>query len=305
MFTCEFCQRDFSCKGNLTLHLKTAKYCLQLQGKTSQTSMTCDYCQKTFAHKHTLLSHVQICTDRMRVEYEMKMAEQKAQYEQQLCEVVRQHQNEINMLNEKLSTQTYIYEEKYDLLQTQIKSLETRLDHNTDCLTDMAKIKSSTTTINNNHHRIQNIIYGPLDLSKSNVEAILDQHLTTEVIGDGQKGVATMIHSKLLTDDQNNPLYVQTDVNRSHFVYQSVDGKLVKDVKAHNLKDAIVQAGVGRRAIDTVQTAFKHDPARMDAYLPKALEIAQLTHNDSKFRGQLACLASSCSNSLEEPEDEV
>lgn len=107
---------------------------------------------------------------------------------------------------------------------------------------DMVKTKSTTTTINNNHHRIHNIIYGPLDLSKSNVEAILDQHLTTEVIGDGQKGVATMIHSKLLTGEQNNLLYVQTDVNRTHFVYQSVDGKLVKD------------------DIDTVQRAFKHYP---------------------------------------------
>jgi hypothetical protein len=32
-FTCDYCQKEFSTKGNLKLHQKTAKYCLNLRNK--------------------------------------------------------------------------------------------------------------------------------------------------------------------------------------------------------------------------------------------------------------------------------
>ena len=63
MFPCDFCTKEFSTKGSLQTHQKTAKYCLELQGKNNQ-EFSCDFCQKAFTLRHVLNDHLHICKEK-------------------------------------------------------------------------------------------------------------------------------------------------------------------------------------------------------------------------------------------------
>lgn len=290
MFSCEFCKATFVHKGSLTVHLKSAKYCLQMQGKESETQYCCSFCQKTFTSKTNLSVHLDGCTDRICHEYETKLSNVVEQYETKLKSSAEQYEDKIQSLieeNRKLSAEKQYWIDKFHF--------QSQYHH--DSLIEIAK-KPTTTVQNRNHNQIN--IYGALDLSVQNVQSILEKHLTTEVIGDGQVGLANMIHAELLTDKQHNkPLYVCTDTSRNNFMFQNSKGEMVKDIKAHALTSAIVDAGVGKRAMESISNAFQNDSARMNAYMPKAMEIANLHNQDSKFRGQLSKIAPKVDNGNE------
>lgn len=254
-FTCEFCQHVFHSGGNLQQHMKTAKYCLKLQGKISQN---CELCGKELSAR-SFNNHQQVCVGK-------SFEQQRQQWEA-----------------EKLALKQQIA-----ILETQLNDRDKQLQTHHTSLVEIAKqrtITNKTKNIVNNNH-----IYAPLDMSQQTVSAILDKHLTPEVIGDGQKGLAQMLHAKMLTDVNGNPLYECTDKNRHHFKFLNNNGHIEHDPKANKLKQAMVDAKVGPRAIDKIMNAFQEDESRMNAYLPKAIEINSLGNNDSKFRQHLACL---------------
>lgn len=312
---CTFCDQEFTEKKRLNFHLKTALYCLERQGK--QASENCKYCLKPFSTKYTLAAHSQNCVDRVRIESEEKLQEVKQQYEEHLAITIQTYEEKlsstITTLQEKLVDTVELYEDKIANLieqhETQLQHLKERLADKDDhmkminkSLVEVAKQKTVTTNITtNNNNSNQHItktqnnhqynLFGPLNLSQEHVKAIIDQHLTPEVIGDGQVGLANMIHAKLLTNEQNQPLYVRTDINRNHFGYQNAMGEFVRDPKAQTLKKAILTANVGAKAIDTVRSVFAKDAVKLNAYLPMALEINSLRHKDAKFRQQLTILA--------------
>jgi hypothetical protein len=61
LFTCEYCNTEFSTKRALKCHKSTAKYCLERQGKQADNFFTCS-CGKTFTRKHHLELHEQRCS---------------------------------------------------------------------------------------------------------------------------------------------------------------------------------------------------------------------------------------------------
>ena len=56
---CEFCQKEFSIKSSLIYHQKTAKYCLEKQGKSTD-QYKCSDCQKSFSTQYRLNDHQNI-----------------------------------------------------------------------------------------------------------------------------------------------------------------------------------------------------------------------------------------------------
>ena len=58
---CEYCKKEFKTSSSLNLHIKTAKYCLKIQGKSiSELQYKCD-CDKIFTTKQHLSNHIDKC----------------------------------------------------------------------------------------------------------------------------------------------------------------------------------------------------------------------------------------------------
>ena len=55
---CEFCKNVFRNISSLNNHQKTAKYCLDIQGKKSLNTFECENCNSTFTLKSTLDKHL-------------------------------------------------------------------------------------------------------------------------------------------------------------------------------------------------------------------------------------------------------
>jgi len=60
MVTCEFCNSTLASKASLKHHQKTARYCLNKQGKKTKV-YECTSCDTNFTTKRKLLNHRQIC----------------------------------------------------------------------------------------------------------------------------------------------------------------------------------------------------------------------------------------------------
>ena len=313
--TCDHCQGTFVSRSALNLHSRTAKYCLQLQGKDVPT-LQCEYCQRDFANRTTLEGHLVVCQDKKEKENADRLTNQARQYEAKLLEQSRRYQTKIDELTAKCEE----INRQYDLLKLDyenkllVQSQEFRemvKDHQ-KTLYKLAAQRSTTVKNVVNHTNHNNIhISAPLDLSVENIKKVIDQHLTLQVIGDGQVGVANMLHQNLLTDDNGQLLYQCTDASRGHFVHLDKTLQPMKDVKATRLKAALVEAKVGQKAIETVQASIPVDDERFPHYEVKAMEVmAMHTNQDAKFRGQLAAVcvpasdASSTVPDMDDQEDE-
>jgi hypothetical protein len=73
---CNVCKKIFGTKNTLEHHKKTAKYCLELQGK-KDTNYECSYCKKYLSTNERLNTHIISCRERKRLEN--KENEQKIQ----------------------------------------------------------------------------------------------------------------------------------------------------------------------------------------------------------------------------------
>lgn len=72
---CQYCNKKFSSKSNLTTHKKTAKYCQASQNEAS--SFKCEHCEKSLTTKQRLEEHLLICkfrqSSQLKLTYEEKI----------------------------------------------------------------------------------------------------------------------------------------------------------------------------------------------------------------------------------------
>ena len=63
MYECQFCKQNFASRSSLNLHIKTAKYCLNLQSKIVEERFVCDACNKTFCLNYNFAHHQLKCKE--------------------------------------------------------------------------------------------------------------------------------------------------------------------------------------------------------------------------------------------------
>jgi hypothetical protein len=284
---CDFCNKSFSTKGNLISHQKTAKYCLEIQG-IEKSDFKCEYCSKTFTVRKVLNEHYRSCKEKKN----QKQDEVKQIFNNNL-NLTKKFEKDINKYKRIVDDHKKEIAEKdryiADLKST-IEELKQKIEKFENALISSSKTTTTNNTTTTNHN---NIVINSLDLSREKVEKMIENHLTSKVIGQGQVGLALMTYEHLLKDENGNPTYKCVDPARQIFEYVNKDGDVVKDVKANKLIGALVDSkNLGKKTRENAEKLWTDengniDNERFNAFVMKSTEISNLESENSKFRSTL------------------
>ena len=156
MPNCEFCQKDFSTKGTLLSHQKTAKYCLEIQGKNveNNSNFKCEYCDKTFTLKHNLNDHISICKEKKIKETENRDKKLIKEHNNEIKKIRDEYRKEMTQKDNQMKKIKDDYEREHkkdiDVLNQIIGKLEGKLENYEKRLFDMASRPNTTNNNNNN-----------------------------------------------------------------------------------------------------------------------------------------------------------
>jgi hypothetical protein len=288
-----------------------------MQGKT-ENIFECEFCKKVLSQKATLLDHISTCKERYKKLLENQEINSKniiKKLESEITKLKRLEKESLQKKDEhyqeKLKEKDEHYQEKLkekdDYYQEKLKDkdekiqdkneyiakLEARLDKFETTVVNLAAepkttTKTTTNVVVNNH---------TLNLSQEHVSKVLDEHFTKEVAAGGQKGLAKMVHEKMLTGPDGKPTYVCVDSSRHTFEFTNNDGDVERDVKAKKLTKALINSKIQQKAAEVGNQIWTKADGHVDSTLyeycsPKVMELACFEKDDSKFRSELSALTS-------------
>ena len=293
MFTCGFCKKEFSFKGNMLSHQKHAKYCLEMQGKIYNNNFDCKFCSKIFTTQQNLNDHLKVCKDKDKKEYEEKLEIQTNLYEDKLKKQREEYEEKIEIikLNNEQSLSILI-KEKNDY----ISKLEAKLEKFEETVTSIVLSKTDkkpiTNTTNNttNNIVINNNYLNLNDITK--MSAFLEEKLDKDVVAGGQKGLALLLSNTVLKDK-----YKCVDPSRQNFEFTNELGEVERDVKAKKLTNALIKSDICSRSGDKGLELWKKedgstDSLRYEAHSKNVMEMINFTRDNSTFRSELSALTS-------------
>lgn len=203
---CSYCKNKFTTKTNLNTHIKTAKYCLKIQGKDTSVFFKCDNCNTQFGQKSNFIRHQKICNVK-------KDEIQKLKKEIELIK----KQQEIAVLKKE--------KEIYEKLHAEESA----------CLQKIALQPKTSNTTNNNI--VNNLAVYNLEQIKDKYATVL-QNLEASDLYDGQNAVARLVGPCL--KENNQRMISCTDYSRLIYTYKNDIGELQKDIKCFKLANEII-----------------------------------------------------------------
>lgn len=290
MFSCDFCKKDFSFKGNMLSHQKTAKYCLDIQGKNCN-AFECSFCCKIFTTHQNLNDHLTSCKEKEKKQYEIKIQE----LEKQIILVKNDCENTLEKQKQEYSNQLrdqeQYYKDKLDEKETTITKLEAKLEK-----FENAVIANTRNPITTNNNTI--VLNNTLNLNDTEkFKSIIGEGLNKNVVCNGQKGLAKFVFDNILKGPDGKLMYKCVDPSRQNFEFTNSDGIVEKDVKAIKLKRALIEGDVIVKAQKSGEELWTKEDGSMDtdryaASSGKVMEIMTVDRDDTKFRSELSALTS-------------
>ena len=278
---CEYCNKTFSTKSNLKYHMKTAKYCLEIQKRNNNLddiqskSFDCIYCKKEFSTNQRLLKHSSFCIERYKKLLETKDKEYEEKLElkdKELCEAynrIQELENQIKTV--RLEVENEMIKERNDRLESTVEEIA----------------KQPKNQINN-----KILITTALDLSTEKISSMINGTFSHEHLSMGQKGVARFAYDNMLKDDEGKLKYICTDPSRQIFQYKNEEGKIQKDVRAAKLTKALFDADIKGLSHKIAWDNMKDKGA--DALLHYSAcyqDIQEMENNNGEFSRELSTLA--------------
>jgi hypothetical protein len=315
---CEFCKKEFVCKGTLITHQKTAKYCLQLQGKNIIQPFECNFCVKNFTTQQNLKEHILVCKEKekidlqqkekkyevqiinIKVEYEAKIENQKQEYIEKLNNKDSYYQEKLTEKNEYISK----LEAKLEKMESKLEKMEARLE------TKLEKLESTVTTIaleaktvsakpvttnNTTNHITVTSNTNVLNLSKEHVNKVLKDNMDYNVVYAGQAGLATFVVEKMLRDSDGKLMYYCVDSSRQMFEFTGENGEKIRDLKAEKLIQSLLKGDVIRTGLEEAAKGWNTEDQQLNlerttVFGPKVSEYADLNRNNTVFRSKVSSL---------------
>jgi hypothetical protein len=201
--TCTFCNKKFSNKSNLLYHQKTAKFCLDIQGK-SNDEIICFDCDKTFVSQYTYNKHSQICKQKNNLEL-------------------------IKTELEKLRTENLIFQKEIFEKDKMIEEYKNKVEKLENHLMKLSERPTNTTNnTTHNNQRYNQIIQNLVPITDEHFEEISEQ-LTAEHIAKGVQGYAELTCYLL------QGKAVCTDISRKVLKHKNQKGEIICDPKMENI----------------------------------------------------------------------
>jgi len=249
IFKCNFCEKEFSVKSTLVNHQKTAKYCLEKQGK--EADLVCNYCKKICSSNRRLTEHLESCKiyiEHIKAEYkEYKELVKKKdneicsirEKEKEYKELIREKDDEICSIREKEKEYKELIREK----DKEVQLTREMLDKANNTIAEIAKQpKTNTTnnnikTQNNQTNNIQNILtdYKTYEeyTSKDRIFSIARENNIEKYFWEGQRGIAEFVNDHIAKTDDGKMIICCTDPTRSRFKYKNESNGISEDIDAH------------------------------------------------------------------------
>ena len=275
---CKFCKKTFSSKSNLSSHQKTAKYCLDLQGKENE-NFECIHCLKKFTLSKTLNDHIIVCKDKQKKEKEL--IERKLEKYKE----IEKHLEDCNKLLKEKSEYIAKLEEKIEKLEFKVESFTTI------ALTEKTTNNNTTTTTNNITVMTSNV----LNLSQEHIKKILTENLDYNVVYAGQAGLAKFVVDNMLTDDTGKIIYKCVDPSRQMFEFMNEKGEIIRDMKAEKLIQSLINGDVIKIGLNEAAKGWNTEDKNLNlersaVFAPKVSEYADLNRNNTVFRSKVSSL---------------
>jgi len=231
---CDHCSKQFSSKSSLTNHQKTAKYCLDIQGKNLPSTYKCKGCGKEFTRKYHFDRHGDKCI--FYVKYISKRKE--------------------NVYKQKIKKQ----KRQIKMLQRINKRMDKKLSEN------KGKIKvledGSTRPINNTTYNNSKLLTIKTDnispLTYYNVfENVNEGMYTKEMFDRGISGIVEFISNMIIYENDSGEIernYACTDTSRHKFHRLIDTNEWKSDNGAHFLTDILdcIEPEVNRHYNDLI-----------------------------------------------------
>jgi len=289
---CNICNKELSTKGSLYTHQKTAKYCLEKQGKNND-EFNCSFCHKKFTLRHVLQDHLQTCKEKKIKDEEEKDSNIKSSHKNEIKEIHTLYTEKLSEKDRYYTEQLAKLDEKLKEKNEYIEKLEAKLEKFEDAV---IASKKPTNTTNNTNNNI--VVANTLNLNDTErFKSIIEEKLTKNVVCNGQRGLAKFAVENLLKDSEGKLMYKCVDPSRHNFEFTNSDGVVEKDVKAIKLKRALIEGDVIVKAKNAGNELWTREDGSMDndrysASSGKVMEIMTVDRDDTKFRTELSALTS-------------
>ena len=213
MFTCQYCKKEFTTKGNVITHQKSTKYCLELQGKTLSDDFQCKYCIKKFTTQTNLNEHVLVCKKKIKKDNEEKEKIEKTLHEIEIRSLKEDHKKDIERQHKEV-----------EILRDIISKLEAKIEQYEKRMYDMASRPN-----NNSNNNNKTVVINNTNLPLTN--EVLRQCATTFTI-DNARTIGGI--TKHLTSSLEDHITC-TDPSRNIFKYTNEKDEEIVDQDLENL----------------------------------------------------------------------